>query len=130
MAETETTEKKQPDDVPDEEKPEVEDQSKEHNLIILKIAGTNNVRLTADAICHYIAKGRAVEIQAMGAGAVNQAIKGFATAQNYLIRDKIHIVLDVFFRNIMIGRPEEEREKTLMVFKLLILKKPLVFPIR
>ena len=130
MAETETTEKKQPDEVTEEEKPYIEDKTEDENLIIFKVSTTNNVRLTGDAICRYITEGRAVELQAMGAGAVNQAVKSFATAQNYLIRDKVYLVMDVFFRNINIEGPEGVKEKTIMAFKLLKLEKPLVFPIR
>ncbi len=108
--------------------PYIEDYGEERNLIIFKVSAANNTILTGDAIARFISEGRAVELQAMGAGAVNQAIKGFARASNFLVRSNIFLVMDVFFRNVPIdGHPEE---KTLMVFKLMKLDKMPEFPIR
>ncbi len=108
--------------------PYIEDYSEDRNLIIFKVSAANNTILTGDAIARFIAEGRAVELQAMGAGAVNQAIKGFARASNFLVRSNVFLVMDVFFRNVPIeGFPEE---KTLMVFKLMKLDKMPAFPIR
>lgn len=110
--------------------PYIEDYSEEKNLVIFKVSAGNNTILTGDAMARYVSEGKAVEIQAMGAGAVNQTVKAFARAQDFLVRQKIYLVMDVFFRNIDIDGPAGVSEKTLMVFKLLKLDKMPVFPIR
>ena len=59
--------------------------------MILRVAGRSVPRAVAGAIAHNVRKGEPVELQAVGAEAVNQAVKAIALAVNYLAGDGIAI---------------------------------------
>jgi stage V sporulation protein S len=50
----------------------------------LKVGSSSNPHSVAGAVAAIIRDGREVEIQAIGAGAVNQGIKAIAIARGYL----------------------------------------------
>jgi len=50
----------------------------------LRIAGGSNPQSVASAIAHAIYEHRAVKLRAVGAGAVNQAVKAIAIARGYV----------------------------------------------
>jgi stage V sporulation protein S len=51
---------------------------------LLKVAGGSEPPNLAAAIAHHLYAGRRVKVRAVGAGAVNQAVKGCAIATNYV----------------------------------------------
>lgn len=59
---------------------------------VLKVSAHSRSTAVAGAIAGIIRGGRPVYVQAIGAGAVNQAIKAVAIARNYLLQDKIDIM--------------------------------------
>ena len=59
---------------------------------ILKVSARSRSTAVAGAITGVIRDGGMAEVQAIGAGAVNQAIKAVAIARGYLADDAIEIV--------------------------------------
>ena len=56
---------------------------------IIKVAATSRSTAVAGAIAGVMRERRCVEVQAIGAGAVNQAVKALAIARGYLDQDGI-----------------------------------------
>ncbi len=86
------------------------------NFFIFKIRGDSNVVKTSDAIVKSHHEGKSIELQAVGAGAVNQAVKAIAAATGKLASGTIEIVTKIGFKTVQI---EGVGERTTMVFKLL-----------
>lgn len=59
---------------------------------VLKVSARSRSTAVAGAIAGVIREGSTAEVQAIGAGAVNQAIKAVAIARGYLAEDNIDIV--------------------------------------
>jgi len=59
---------------------------------VFKVSARSRSTSVAGAIAGVIREGQVAEVQAIGAGAVNQAIKAVAIARGYLVRDGIDIV--------------------------------------
>ena len=74
---------------------------------ILKVSARSAPNSVAGAIAAVIRDKGEVEIQAVGAGAVNQAVKACAVARGYLATNGIDLVLIPAFANIVID--DEER---------------------
>jgi len=53
---------------------------------VLKVASTSDVNAVAGAIAGALEKDRVVEAHAIGAGAVNQAVKAIAIAKRFIER--------------------------------------------
>jgi stage V sporulation protein S len=51
---------------------------------ILKVGGGSNPQSTASAIAHAVYEHRQVKLRAVGASAVNQAVKAIAIARGYV----------------------------------------------
>ena len=73
---------------------------------IIKVASTSRTSAVAGAIAAIIREKRSAELQAIGAGAVNQATKALATARNYLLEENIDIVCIPYFMDIEINGGE------------------------
>lgn len=58
---------------------------------LIKVSATSRATSVAGAIAKTIREKMHAEVQAIGAGAVNQAVKAIAIAVNYLEDDKIKI---------------------------------------
>lgn len=58
---------------------------------IVKVSARSRPPAVAGAIAGIIRERRHVDVQAIGAGAVNQAVKAIAIARNYLERDGLDI---------------------------------------
>ena len=58
---------------------------------IIKVAGTSRTSAVAGAIAGVFRENHRVEVQAIGAGAVNQAVKAMVVARSYLARDGLDI---------------------------------------
>jgi stage V sporulation protein S len=59
---------------------------------IIKVSANSRTAAVAGAIAGVIREKKHAEVQAIGAGAVNQAIKALVLAKGYLVNDKIDIV--------------------------------------
>lgn len=69
---------------------------------ILKVSSKSLPNSVAGAIAGVMREQDAVEIQAVGAGATNQAIKGIAIARGYLAPTGIDLICVPAFANIVI----------------------------
>lgn len=74
---------------------------------ILKVSATSRPSAVAGAIAGVVREKGKAEVQAIGAGAVNQAIKAIAIARGYLVPSGFDIVCIPSFTDVVIN--EEER---------------------
>ncbi|MBC8584664.1 stage V sporulation protein S [Youxingia wuxianensis] len=74
---------------------------------ILKVSAKSVPNAVAGAIAGVIRESGAVEVQAVGAGASNQAVKAVAIARGYLAPSGIDLVCIPAFANVVID--DEER---------------------
>ncbi|NCC95389.1 MAG: stage V sporulation protein S [Synergistales bacterium] len=81
---------------------------------ILKISSVSQPKLVAGAIAAVIRDSGAVECQAVGAGAVNQAVKSIAIARGYVAPNGIDLICVPAFAKIDI----EGEERTAIRFQL------------
>lgn len=51
---------------------------------VLRVSAGSNTKAVASAIAHAVYEQRVVKIRAIGAGAVNQAVKSIAVARGYV----------------------------------------------
>ncbi len=73
---------------------------------VLKVSGKSRPSSVAGAIAGVVRQAGRVEIQAIGAGATNQAIKAVAIARGYLISSGIDIVCIPAFIDVSIDNEE------------------------
>lgn len=59
---------------------------------VIKVKGNSRTAAVAGAIAGVIRDHKHAEVQAIGAGAVNQAVKALVLARNYLAEDGIAVV--------------------------------------
>lgn len=67
---------------------------------ILRVSAGSNPQLVASAIAHAVYDTRAVFVRAIGAGAVNQAVKAIAIAGGYCAPRGLHLVCVPGFANV------------------------------
>lgn len=75
---------------------------------IIKVSARSRSTAVAGAIAGVVREHKRAEIQAIGAGAVNQAIKAAAIARGYLADDGIDVICIPYFTEVTI----EEQERT------------------
>jgi stage V sporulation protein S len=75
---------------------------------VIKISARSRTASVAGAIAGVIREAGRAEVQAIGAGAVNQAIKAIAIATGYLAEEDVHVVCVPSFVEVAI----EEQERT------------------
>lgn len=73
---------------------------------IIKVSAQSRSTAVAGAIAGIIREQGRVDVQAIGAGAVNQAMKAAAIARGYLLLDGINIVLIPSFSDVIIEGSE------------------------
>ncbi len=73
---------------------------------IVKVSAHSRSTAVAGAIAGIVRERGRVDVQAIGAGAVNQALKAIAIARNYLLLDGINVVVVPSFSEIMIDGAE------------------------
>lgn len=73
---------------------------------VLKVKSNSTPNKVAGAVAGVIREHRAVEVQAVGAGAANQAIKAIAIARGYLAPIGIDLICIPAFANIQIDGEE------------------------
>ena len=59
---------------------------------MIKVSATSRTAAVAGAIAGVVREHQKAEVQAIGAGAVNQAVKALVLAKGYLEGDGIHVV--------------------------------------
>jgi len=74
---------------------------------VLRVAAGSNARSLAGCIAGVVRENGRAELQAIGAAAVNQAIKAVAIAREFLVHDGLDIVLIPSFTQLMIGDQEK-----------------------
>ncbi len=75
---------------------------------IIKVSATSRTSAVAGAIAGVVREHNHADVQAIGAGAVNQAVKAVAIARGYLQEDGVHIVCLPEFTSVTI----EGKERT------------------
>ncbi len=75
---------------------------------MIKVSATSRTSAVAGAIAGIIREHKHAEVQAIGAGAVNQAVKALVLATQYLKDDGIFVTFVPEFANVMI----EDKERT------------------
>lgn len=83
---------------------------------VLKVSSKTDVNKLAGAITGEIREGKEVELQAIGAGALNQAIKGIAITKGFLAPTGKKILCDPSFEAITI----EGEERTAIKIKIIV----------
>ncbi len=73
---------------------------------IIKVAANSRSTAVAGAIAGIIREHGEVDVQAIGAGAVNQAVKAVAIARGYLELDGIRVVCVPSFSEVLIDGKE------------------------
>ena len=69
---------------------------------VLKVSSKSNPNAVAGALAGVMRTARAVELQVVGAGALNQAVKAIAIARNYLDGSAIDLVCVPTFADVEI----------------------------
>ena len=69
---------------------------------MIKVATNSSPSKVAGSLATIIREQKVVEIQTIGAGALNQAIKAIAIARGFLVSSGIDIVVIPSFREVMI----------------------------
>jgi stage V sporulation protein S len=64
---------------------------RERDMDVIKVSANSRTAAVAGAIAGVIREHRHAEVQAIGAGAVNQAIKALVLAKGYLANDGIPV---------------------------------------
>ncbi len=81
---------------------------------IIKVSARSRSTAVAGAIAGVMREYSFAEVQAIGAGAVNQAVKALAIARGYLERDKIDIAFIPYFTEVDI----DGQERTAVRFRV------------
>ena len=79
----------------------------EHLVVdVIKVSAHSRSTAVAGAIAGVVREHGRAEIQSIGAGAVNQAVKAVAIARGYLQEDGIDVITIPFFNDIEIDGQE------------------------
>ncbi len=81
---------------------------------VLKVSAQSQPKSVAGAIAAVLREQGAVEVQAVGAGAVNQAVKAIAIARGYVAPNGIDLVCVPAFTKIVIDGEERTAIKFLL----------------
>lgn len=73
---------------------------------IIKVSANSRTASVAGAVAGVMREVGRAEVQAIGAGAVNQAIKAIAIARGYLLEEDVDIVCVPTFVDVMIDGQE------------------------
>jgi stage V sporulation protein S len=84
------------------ETPMVGSRSRGANLDIIKVSAQSRTTSVAGAIAGVVREHGRAEVQAIGAGAVNQAVKAFIIARGYLALDGIDVICIPVFTEVTI----------------------------
>lgn len=80
----------------------------------LKVAAKSDPKKVAGALANYLDEKERVELQAVGAGAVNQGIKAIAIARGYVAPGGLDLVCVPAFKEITIDEDERTAIKLIV----------------
>ena len=75
-------------------------------MSIIKVSARSRTASVAGAVAGVVRDSGRAEVQAIGAGAVNQAIKAIAIASGYLADEDVYVVCIPSFTEVMIDDQE------------------------
>lgn len=75
-------------------------------MSVIKVSARSRTASVAGAIAGVVRESGRAEVQAIGAGAVNQAIKAIAIASGYLAEEDVHVVCLPSFAEVKIDDQE------------------------
>lgn len=75
---------------------------------VIKVSARSRTASVAGAVAGVVREAGRAEVQAIGAGAVNQALKAIAIATGYLAEENVHVVCVPSFVEVAI----EDQERT------------------
>lgn len=81
---------------------------------IIKVSARSRSTSVAGAIAGVVRENKRAEVQAIGAGAVNQAVKAVAIARGYLALDGIDIICIPAFAEVIIDEQERTAVKLII----------------
>lgn len=84
----------------------IEDPAKHVTTSVLKVSAKSNPNSVAGALAAVLRERETAELQAVGAGAINQAIKAVAIARSYLKTSQIDLVAVPSFIDVEINGNE------------------------
>lgn len=84
---------------------------------ILKVSSKSNPNSVAGAIANVFREKGSVEIQSVGAGALNQAIKAIAIARGFIAPMGVNLICIPAFQDIVIGNEERTAIKIIIEAK-------------
>ncbi|MCZ7544959.1 MAG: stage V sporulation protein S [Anaerolineae bacterium] len=73
---------------------------------VIKVSARSRSTAVAGAIAGVVREHKRAEVQAIGAGAVNQAVKATAIARGYLQEDGIDVIFIPYFTEVVIDGQE------------------------
>lgn len=79
---------------------------------IIKVSGRSRTAAVAGAIAGIFRDNQRAEVQAIGAGAINQAVKAMALARSYLAEDGYNVIFIPEFVDVVI----EDKIRTAIKF--------------
>lgn len=82
------------------------------SLNIIKVSARSRTAAVAGAIAGVMRESNHAEVQAIGAGAVNQAVKAIVIAKGYLAEEDVHIICIPSFVDVDI----DDQERTAIRF--------------
>jgi stage V sporulation protein S len=86
-----------------------------NEVFLIKVSSSSRAAAVAGSIAHTIREGKTPIIRAIGAGAVNQAVKALAVARSYLQEDGIDLTTSPSFVELEV----EDEERTALEFEVL-----------
>ncbi|MGW0061427.1 stage V sporulation protein S [Streptosporangium sandarakinum] len=84
--------------------------------VVLRVKSSSNVSSLAAAVAHAVYAGKDVTLRAIGAGAVNQAVKSLANAQSFVASRAIVLSFRPGFATVKMP----EGETTAIIFKVIV----------
>jgi len=90
------------------------DEDDSSTLNVIKVSARSRTAAVAGAIAGVMRDNQHAEVQAIGAGAVNQAVKAIVIAKGYLAEEGVHIVCVPSFVDVDI----DDQERTAIRFEI------------
>lgn len=85
---------------------------------ILKVSSKSSPNSVAGAIAGLIKENGRVEMQAIGAGAINQAVKAVAIAKGFVAPTGVDLTCSPFFTDVSIGNEDKTGIKFIVEAKV------------
>jgi len=83
--------------------------------IVLKVASSSNPSSVAGALVKNMQEGKDVELLAVGAGAINQAVKAVAIARGYISPQGVDITIKPGFEDVEIEGNKKTAVKLIVI---------------